>query len=296
MCRPLSRLGGESAKTLEVFELERNRLGAPLADGRVQVPRAADVVADRIRELIVTGRLADGERIPSLETLLDEFGISGPTMREALRMLESEGLITVQRGKVGGAIVHRPSYTDAASTIALVLRSHDTDIADVAQSLAVLERECALLCARRPDRARTVVPALRALNDTARSLVDADELTFAEAMTAFHEELMRGCGLASLALATRAIGAIWLVSVRQWAVANGARGQFVTREERVEWLARQAHLVDLIETGDEEGVAQMMSEHFSTVQILGNGLDPTQMVDARAVRASRASGRVRRAS
>ena len=67
-------------------------------------------------------------------------------------MLESEGLITVQRGKVGGAIVHRPSYTDAASTMALVLRSHDTEIADVAVSLAVLERQCAVLCARRPDR------------------------------------------------------------------------------------------------------------------------------------------------
>ena len=68
-------------------------------------------------------------------------------------MLESEGLITVQRGKIGGAIVHRPSYTDVASTMALVLRSHDTAIADVAMSLEILERQCAMLCARRPDRA-----------------------------------------------------------------------------------------------------------------------------------------------
>ena len=130
----------------------------PRSDGQLKVPRTADVVADRIRELIVTGQLADGERLPSLHSLLDEFGISGPTMREVLRMLESEGLITVQRGKIGGAIVHRPSYTDAASTMALVLRSHDTAIADVAMSLEILERQCAMLCARRPDRARTVVP------------------------------------------------------------------------------------------------------------------------------------------
>ena len=125
----------------------------PRSDGQLKVPRTADVVADRIRELIVTGQLADGERLPSLHSLLDEFGISGPTMREVLRMLESEGLITVQRGKIGGAIVHRPSYTDAASTMALVLRSHDTAIADVAMSLEILERQCAMLCARRPDRA-----------------------------------------------------------------------------------------------------------------------------------------------
>ena len=146
----------------------RSSLG-PLSDGRVQIPRAADMVAERIRELIVTGQLADGERLPSLDGLLAEFGISGPTMREALRMLESEGLITVQRGKVGGAIVHRPSYTDAASTMALVLRSRNTEIADVARSLAVLERQCASLCARRSDRARTVVPGPRIERTGAKS-------------------------------------------------------------------------------------------------------------------------------
>ena len=271
-----------------MFAQVSNPIGNPVRNqGRLQVPRAADVVADRIRDLIVTGVLADGERLPPLESLLDEFGISGPSMREALRMLESEGLITVQRGKVGGAIVHRPSYAAAASTLALVLRNQHTEIADVARSLAVLERECAVLCARRPDRARTVVPALRKLNDTARDLLDAEELTFTDAMTAFHEELMRGCGLATLALATRAIGAIWIVSVRQWATENGAHGTFVTREERELWLERQARLVQLIDAGDETGVAQMMTEHFNTVQSRGSDLDPEQMIDARAVRASR---------
>ena len=92
-----------------------------------------------------------------------------------------------------------------------------------------------------------------------------------------------------------AVGAIWLVGVRQWAAENGAQGRFVTYEERVAWLGRQAELVDLIEAGDEAGVEQMMTEHFSTVQILGNGLDPEQMIDARAVRADRTSGRAQQA-
>jgi GntR family transcriptional regulator, transcriptional repressor for pyruvate dehydrogenase complex len=282
----------ESSGLVQVLTM-RSLRAVPLSDGHVQVPRTADVVADRIRELIVTGQLADGERLPGLDGLLDEFGISGPTMREALRMLESEGLITVQRGKLGGAIVHRPSYATAASTMALVLRSHDTQIADVARSLAVLERECAVLCARRPDRERTVVPTLRELNERARGLVHAEELTFTEAMSAYHEELMRGCGLATLALATRAVGAIWLVSVRQWAANNGSQGTFVTHEERVAWLDRQTRLIELIEAGDEAGVEEMMTVYFSTLQILGEGLDPEQMVDVRAVRANRITARAR---
>ena len=204
-------------------------------------------------------------------------------------MLESEGLITVQRGSVGGAIVHRPSYQAAAYTMALVLRTRDTEVADVAESLAVLERNCAVLCARRPDRKRTVVRALRKLNKTAQSVIDADELTFTDAMTAFHEELMRGCGLATLALAARAIGAIWQVSVRQWAAENGERGTFVDHDERVAWVEKQARLVELIEAGDEAGVERMMTEHFNTVQILGQRLDPEQKIDTRAVRANRIS-------
>ena len=102
----------------------------------------------------------------------------------------------------------------------------------------MLERQCAVLCASRPDRATTVVPSLQELNETARSLVHADEITFTEAMTAFHEELMRGCGLATLALATRAVGAIWLVGVRQWAAENGAQGD--SSPTRNEWRGSDA--------------------------------------------------------
>jgi DNA-binding GntR family transcriptional regulator len=99
----------------------------------------------------------------------------------------------------------------------------------------------------------------------------------------------------TLALATRAVGAIWLVCVREWAAENGAQGRFVTREERVAWLGRQDQLIDLIEAGDEAAVEAMMTEHFSTVQILGDGLDPEQMIDTRAVRANRAMTREREA-
>jgi len=115
----------------------------PLSDGRVQLQRAADVVADRIRELIVSGELADGERLPRLDLLLDEFGISGPSMREALRMLESEGLITVQRGSIANnqertrlyrivELIGRWSMLDvfvAAFTVALVQLQPLTSVA-----------------------------------------------------------------------------------------------------------------------------------------------------------------------
>jgi DNA-binding FadR family transcriptional regulator len=252
----------------------------------VQLRRAADVVADRIRELIVTGELGDGERLPRLDLLLDEFGISGPSMREALRILESEGLITVQRGSIGGAVVHRPSHRNAAYALALVLRSRSTEVADVANALAFLEQTCVRLCARRPDRKRKVVPQLRKMNHAAHELIDADELEFTEAMTAFHEEVMRQCGSDTLALVTRAIGAIWLVDVNEWATGHRARGTFADRAQRLGWVEFQARLVDLIAAGDEDEAVAVMAEHFNPIALLENGLDPHQVVDASSVRAT----------
>ena len=92
--------------------------------------------------------------------------------------------------------------------------------------------------------------------------------------------------------ATRAVGAIpgsWLcVSGPR---GNGALGTFVTREEREAWLGRQERLVELVEAGEEAGVEEMMADHFGTVQILGNRLDPEEMIDTHAVRANRISAR-----
>jgi len=65
-----------------------------LAERRVRVSRVADVVADRIRDLIVSGQLGDGDRLPHLDVLVEEFGVSAPSMREALRILENQLEVT----------------------------------------------------------------------------------------------------------------------------------------------------------------------------------------------------------
>ena len=122
-----------------------------MADGQIRLPRLADVVADRIRELVLAGELKDGERLPPLDALLQQFGVSGPSMREALRILEAEGLIEVQRGNIGGAVVHRPNARMAAYTMALVLRSEGAAKGEVAEALGMMEPLCGVACVRRAD-------------------------------------------------------------------------------------------------------------------------------------------------
>src|SRR5438309_709655 len=92
---------------------------------QLRQPRLAEMVAAALRKRIVSGGIEDGGMLPKQEDLMAEFGISLPPMREALRILETEGLITVRRGNTGGAVVHQPQATKAAYMLGLVLQSRD---------------------------------------------------------------------------------------------------------------------------------------------------------------------------
>ena len=65
-------------------------------------------IADELRALIVSGELSEGDSLGHEPDLVERFGVSRPSLREALRILETEGLVTVVRGVHGGVVVHAP--------------------------------------------------------------------------------------------------------------------------------------------------------------------------------------------
>src|ERR1700709_957796 len=126
--------------------------------GRLRQSNMAELVAEVLRQRIVDGQLADGDLLPKQEDLAGEFGTSSASVREGLRILEGEGLVTVRRGRLGGAVVHAPAGGRAAYMMGLVLESRNGRLREIGQSLLDLEPICAGLCAERKDRRRTVVP------------------------------------------------------------------------------------------------------------------------------------------
>jgi DNA-binding FadR family transcriptional regulator len=150
-------------------------VSAETADRAVRPAKIADLVAGTLRERILSGELPDGAELPKQEELLAEFGISQPPLREALRILESERLITVRRGNVGGAVVHRPSETAAASLVGMVLQSRGATLEQLVQAMAAIEPLCVAAAAARPDRETTVLPVLRATLDESIAVIDDPE-------------------------------------------------------------------------------------------------------------------------
>src|SRR5580704_17074489 len=86
---------------------------------QMRQPRLAEMVSGVLRQRILTGAMGGDAELPTVDRLADEFGVSPPSIREALRILENEGLVTVRRGRSGGAVVHRPKPEGAAYLLGL---------------------------------------------------------------------------------------------------------------------------------------------------------------------------------
>jgi GntR family transcriptional regulator, transcriptional repressor for pyruvate dehydrogenase complex len=232
----------------------------------VRQPRLAEMVAAELRERIVDGTLPDGGHLPALDRLVDEFNVSPPSIREALRILENERLITVRRGSVGGAEVHRPKPDAAAYMLGLVLQASETPTADLAQGLTQLVTVCAGMCARRPNRAKAVVPALRrAIRESLASIEDAVEME--RWARQFHNEIIDGCGNATLILVAGALERLWATQSEAWTYRVAQAREAPGSQLREQGLHEHIAIADAIEAGDAELAEKLLREHVSNPQI-----------------------------
>src|SRR5579859_2548031 len=102
------------------------------------------MIAGRFRSQILDGSRPAGDRLPRQEVLARELGVSLVVVREALRMLEAQGLITVHRGKTGGATVRVPDGgAELAAALAAMTAAGGVAPGDVRATLAALDGLCA---------------------------------------------------------------------------------------------------------------------------------------------------------
>jgi DNA-binding FadR family transcriptional regulator len=230
---------------------------------QLRQPRLAEIIAASLRDDILTGKLKEGDSLPRQEDLFTQFRVSLPAVREAMRILENEGLVEVRRGNVGGAIVHLPTAERTAQMIAMVLQTRAASPSDVSGALSYIEPICARLCAARPDRATEVVPALRAA-------IEAQQAEFAEASRyslnarRFHETLAQRCGNETMILVIGALETIWSAHEP----ADPAEDPAAAMAERTRRAALRDHekLLKAIEAGDEGRAASIAGAHLAATR------------------------------
>jgi GntR family transcriptional regulator, transcriptional repressor for pyruvate dehydrogenase complex len=246
--------------------LSRSGFGDPQGHSRVQVERAGERVAARLRKMILDGQLKDGDTLPRQEDLLQLFQVSHPSLREGLRMLEAEGLITIRRGKIGGATVQVPQPASVAFALGMVLQAEKATLDDLAAALHDLEPVCFALAARRPDRDKTLVPLLRASCDRQEANLD-EEPAFTAASLEFHELVVEHCGNASIKVAVGAMTRLW--SRHEVNAVNRSRrrpSKVAARRGYVEVVETHRALTDLIAAGEADQAKELSQRHLSSTQ------------------------------
>lgn len=259
------------------------------ATTQYHVPRLAEMIAGDLRSRILSGEYADGDTLPKQEDLLEQFGVSPPSIREALRVLETEGLVTVKRGNVGGATVHAPLASKVAYMLAMVLQSRSVPVGDVSRALAHLDPACAAQCALRPDRKRTVVAVLRANIKESAKLLD-DPPAYAAVARRFHQDLVDRCGNETMIIVVGTLETLWTEHVR-WLSGQPATPKaqeefktLSTLSGRKASLQEHTELVDRIAAGDSEGAAQIARLHLSEHQDLAYPFSQDTVVSADILR------------
>jgi DNA-binding FadR family transcriptional regulator len=222
----------------------------------LRIPKAAELIAAHLRRQIVRHEL-EGDTLPSEAKLITEFHASRPTVREAHRILESEGLITVRRGAHGGARVHRPSADLVARYAATVLQANGALLTDLYEARTAIEAPAAGMLARR--RSADDVAQLRAIYEEPGEL-DGSLVPLLESHHRFHTAVIDLAGNMTIALLTRVIDAILEAANFQHVevrLDDDTKIRCMKRAQRT-----HIKLIELIEHGDPVAAETLWHKHL----------------------------------
>lgn len=218
-------------------------------------PKAAIEIASRLRVLIVESA-SPGDILPSERVLVERFGVSRPTVREALRVLEVEGLVEIRRGLYGGAIVRDIGVTDMAQMFGLYLRRQRATIGDLFDFRMLIEPAAAARAAENFNGQGSVTVGAPPGPPFEPTQIASTAFDFhAHILDLAGNEAMR----AVLTLIEEVISTHYAVSLAH-----------EDTEKRGKWAldARRAHqrIAIAIQEGDSEGAAGAMSHHLQVVR------------------------------
>ena len=232
-------------------------ISAEMAPGAVRSPKTAELVARTLRRMVVEGQLKDGDFLPHEADLIAHFGVSRPTLREAVRVLESERLVEVRRGSRTGAKVRVPGPEIVARPAGLLLALSGTTLADVMTARTAIEPAAAKLLAE--NGTAEAHEELRRLVDEFPRAWEAGSVAAASAQ--LHRRMVELSGNATLGIIA---GMLHEIGERHTAAAiHGSRGDKTMAKAEFEKLIKSyARLADLVEARKGDAVEAHWRRHM----------------------------------
>lgn len=128
-------------------------------------------VVEQIQNAIFSDEIKQGDRLPSEMKLKEMFATSRGTIREALRVLEQKGLISIRTGVKGGAVVQEANTDAMSDSMAMLIRHKKISLRDLADFRELLEGHAAEQAAANVNRIQ--VEELKMLIEKMRALVES---------------------------------------------------------------------------------------------------------------------------
>jgi GntR family transcriptional regulator, transcriptional repressor for pyruvate dehydrogenase complex len=193
---------------------------------------AYQVLADALRAQILTGELKAGKKLPIEPDLSTQYGVSRSTVREALRVLASQNLITTTRGVSGGSFIAYPNpeqisgYLEAS--LRLLAQADSLTIGQIAEARDMIEVPAAGLAARRRSAEQ--------LQDLKATLFDRDQVSLEQAIETsktFHTALVRATGSPLVEVLARPVFEVVYDHVQGWDAPEGFWLRIAGDHERI---------------------------------------------------------------
>jgi DNA-binding FadR family transcriptional regulator len=166
-----------------------------LRNGRRRNLKTSERIAREIANYIIDADLPEGARLPREKEMFEMLGVGRMTLREALRLLETQGVIDIRSGPKGGPVVRGPQPEDLAGSLTLVLQFHHASLADIMMARLALEPVIARLAADHASEAQ--LEQLDQSVDLMRRHRDSQEI-FLRENERFHELVAEASGSVSL--------------------------------------------------------------------------------------------------
>ena len=216
-------------------------------------PKMADRVATVLRRMLVRGEITEGTMLPPESELMERFGVSRPTLREAFRVLESESLIKVERGVRGGARVHRPRRETLARYAGLILEYEGVTLKDVYDARVTIETPMVVQLAK--DQNEAVIAELEEIVNREAQLKGTEAI---DARTDFHAAIARLSGNKTLQMINEMVHHIIEKGNRSLQPSTGPRAEQAARR------SSKTHrmVLDLIKAGDADKAGELWSRHL----------------------------------
>lgn len=238
----------------DALKVNDGQRGTTLGFGPVRTPRASDILASRIREWILKNEPEEGTPLPPERLLMEETGLGRSTIREALRILQTEGLVVSKVGPKGGYLVRRPDVQTVIDSMTVYLRGQRFRFRSLVETRGAIEPAAAALAAERATE-----EDLARLAELNRRLADPDIAgeEFSSVNLDWHQAVVRS---AHNELMTAFMTAISSVMHTASESVNRNLAEELDRI-RSEVVAAHQKIQDAIKARDADAAARRMRRH-----------------------------------